>query len=266
MNWAGLGYYSRARNLHAAAKIFEKKGFAKSYVQLLEIPGLGPYTARAVASFSFSEAVGVLDGNVIRFLSRYHAQKVEWWKPKDRAQLQSLADEWVIGHDSHDVNQALIEIGATICLPKNPACLICPVMKTCKSFKNKMTSSLPLQKPRRKMEMWMWEPILVTQKGKVAFTNDHGLPVLKKQLALPGPSRKIKGVPKEFDFKHTVTHHQFYVKIKSDKKYAGKEELEWLPLKDITRKSPTSLIKKVVEKSQNLSQKLASPPSAPFKR
>src|SRR5690606_1640191 len=77
--WSGLGYYSRARNLHKAAQHLATHGFSKSHKDLIKLSGFGPYTARAVASFAFSEPVGVLDGNVIRFLSRYHGLKLEWW-------------------------------------------------------------------------------------------------------------------------------------------------------------------------------------------
>lgn len=245
--WAGLGYYSRARNLHKASLIIAKSGFPKSHSELMLLPGLGPYTARAVASFAFSEPVGVLDGNVTRFLSRYHGKKVEFWRPSERRKLQLLADQWVTNFDSHDVNQALIEVGATICTPSKPFCVLCPVAHSCWASRNRATERLPLSKPRRQLEHWIWEPVVAKMNHKIAFTKQHSLPVLKQQLALPGKSRKVAKAPKRFDFKHTVTHHNLYVRVIKSKKMTPAENMEWLHLKEIVKKSPASLIKKALE-------------------
>jgi A/G-specific adenine glycosylase len=133
-SWAGLGYYSRADNLHKAAKVLSETGFPKTHSELLEYPGFGPYTSRAVSSFAFRDEVGVLDGNVIRFLSRYHGLSIPWWENSSRLVLQEHADNWVKGSDSSQTNQALIEIGATICTPKSPSCLLCPVKGNCYAF------------------------------------------------------------------------------------------------------------------------------------
>ena len=95
-NWAGLGYYSRARNLHKAAKQISKMGeFPKEVDDLLALPGLGPYTARAVASIAFEKPAGVVDGNTIRVLSRFYDWKGEWWKTAGRLWVQETMDEWV---------------------------------------------------------------------------------------------------------------------------------------------------------------------------
>lgn len=243
--WSGLGYYSRARNLHACSQILAKTGFPKSWVELITLPGLGPYTSRAISSLAFSEPVGVLDGNVIRFLSRFHGQEIMWWKAGERAKLQAFADQWVAGFDSHDINQALIEIGATICLPIRPACLLCPVRNYCSAFQSKTTDVLPLMKPRRASEDWLWEPTVHWKSGRVGVTANHELPVLKNHLAWPGSVKRLKGPPKQFDFKHTVTHHNLYVRLKKPTVQTGK--LEWLTQSELIRKSPASLIQKVLE-------------------
>ncbi len=95
--WSGLGYYSRARNLHKAAKALAERRFPRRFEELIELPGFGPYTARAVASLAFGQEAGVLDGNVIRVLSRVHDLAEEWWKTSGRKKLQTLSDAWVQG-------------------------------------------------------------------------------------------------------------------------------------------------------------------------
>src|SRR6185312_12760226 len=94
--WSGLGYYSRARNLHKAAQaLVARGGFPQTHEELAEFPGFGPYTARSVASLAFDQAVGVVDGNVIRVLSRCEGEDWEWWRPNVRQQIQNRADAWV---------------------------------------------------------------------------------------------------------------------------------------------------------------------------
>ena len=116
--WAGLGYYSRARNLHKAAKILTTyKEFPQTYTELIKLPGFGDYTSRSVSSIAFKENVGVIDGNVIRVFSRRFNKPLEWCKTKDKKELQSLADSIVTDKDSSVINQALMELGATICTP-----------------------------------------------------------------------------------------------------------------------------------------------------
>ncbi|MCB0410907.1 MAG: A/G-specific adenine glycosylase, partial [Bdellovibrionales bacterium] len=90
--WAGLGYYSRARNLLKTAQILGRTGFPKTFEELLKLPGLGPYTARSISSLAFEQRVGVLDGNVIRVLSRLSGEAISWWTTEGRTKLQGWAD------------------------------------------------------------------------------------------------------------------------------------------------------------------------------
>jgi len=216
-HWAGLGYYSRARNIHTAAKQIKKNGFPISWKKWIELPGIGPYTSRAITSFSYSERVGILDGNVIRFLSRYHGLNLRWWTTKDRTIFQSRADKWADSNTVSEVNQALIEIGATICLSKSPKCLICPLMQSCVALKTDKIDSLPLLKKRKKQEHWLWEVVVYKNKGKFGVLKNNYAPWLKGQLIWPGKVKKLKSAPKKFVYKHSVTHHYIYVKIKESK-------------------------------------------------
>lgn len=127
--WSGLGYYRRARALHAAAKVVvnERKGdFPKTAAELRELPGVGRYTAAAIASIAFDEACAVVDGNVERVLARVTGNaelgREETWK---------IAEELVSRERPGDFNQAMMELGATVCVPAEPLCLVCPISKLC---------------------------------------------------------------------------------------------------------------------------------------
>ena len=151
--WSGLGYYSRARLLHRSAQELTKSGFPQKAELLLLLPGFGPYTSRAVSSLAFGERVGVLDGNVIRVLSRVMGQAAPWWQSKDRQRLQDLADQLVQEGDPSAINQGLMELGATVCTPQNPTCLLCPWSQRCVARKTEQVQNLPLKIPRKKVEV-----------------------------------------------------------------------------------------------------------------
>ncbi|QQP41941.1 hypothetical protein FKW44_016457, partial [Caligus rogercresseyi] len=133
--WSGLGYYSRAtRLLQGAQKIVELKEFPSSREKLLQIPGVGKYTASAVASIAFGEPVGVVDGNVTRVLCRLRAIGKDSSSKEVIDLLWRLVDDMVDKDRSGDFNQAIMELGATICTPKNPSCKTCPLRETCASY------------------------------------------------------------------------------------------------------------------------------------
>lgn len=248
-HWAGLGYYSRAKNLWKAAKLLnEERAFPKSHIELLEYPGFGPYTARAVASLAFGEEVGVLDGNVIRVLSRYLNASLPWWKTSERKRLQAAVDSWVKSGPSHEINQALMELGATICTPKNPACLLCPLQKGCRGLKGRNISRLPLARPRRKREIWLWRPRIYAKGKKIGLVRSHTLPFLKNHWVLPGPARRLNGKPKRFDFSHSITHHDIFVAIEKPKapRREDLKSLIWFNSDEVAAHAPSSLVKKAL--------------------
>lgn len=246
--WAGLGYYSRARNLHRAAQaLSQKKRFPKSHVELLELPGLGPYTARAVASLAFDESVGVVDGNVIRVLSRFYAEDWEWWQSKVKKQIQMRADEWVQGCSSADMNQALMELGRTICTPRQPSCLLCPLQKSCRALKHEQAHLLPKSKPRRAREIWWWQPQIEIQKGRIALTLNREIPFLKGQWLPPGRATQVKDPPKKFHYRHSITHHDIFVTVLHKTPKLKVSNSKWVDLKEIEQHVPASLVRKALQ-------------------
>ena len=150
--WQGLGYYSRARNLHACAKqiISEQAGsFPKSEEELLKLKGIGPYTAAAIAAQAFNLRANVVDGNVERVMARYF--KIEEKLPKAKKQLKEHAETLVPQRgDFHSYANAIMELGAKICTPKSPNCESCPVSKGCKALKHGTPTDYPKKQPKKK--------------------------------------------------------------------------------------------------------------------
>jgi A/G-specific adenine glycosylase len=148
--WAGLGYYARARNLHACAKIvaFELNGqFPRNEAELQKLPGVGPYTAAAIAAIAFDLPTAAVDGNAERVISRLYAIDVPLpaSKPLIRKQAQALVPRKRAG----DFAQAVMDLGATICTPKSPNCLVCPLSAFCEGFRRGIAALLP-RKPEKK--------------------------------------------------------------------------------------------------------------------
>jgi A/G-specific adenine glycosylase len=131
--WEGLGYYRRARNLQALAKAVAEihGGLPRDFEGLLALPGIGPYTAAAIGSISYDLPLAVLDGNVMRVLTRLLALRDDIALPRTRAKLQLVADAFIDRRDPATHNQAIMELGATICVPRKPLCLLCPLKRDC---------------------------------------------------------------------------------------------------------------------------------------
>ena len=151
--WAGLGYYSRARNVHRAARaIVERFGgqLPSTREELLELPGVGRYTAGAVASIAFDRPVPVLDGNVERVLARYLGVRKDVRSASVAAALWGAAADLVVGPEPGTLNQALMELGATLCRPRAPFCSGCPLRKDCSACRQGDADSLPKKAERTK--------------------------------------------------------------------------------------------------------------------
>lgn len=128
--WQGLGYYSRARNMHFTAKeITEKYNgiFPNDYTTILKLKGIGAYTAAAISSFAFNLLFAVVDGNVVRLLSRYFGISTAFDSAKGKKEFQLLAQKLLSKENSAEYNQAIMEFGALQCVPKSPNCNVCPL-------------------------------------------------------------------------------------------------------------------------------------------
>ena len=146
--WQGLGYYSRARNLHATAKsiIIELNGeFPKSYKELIKLKGVGDYTASAIASICFNEPTAVVDGNVYRVLARYDGLNTPINSTQGIKEFKALASQLIDKKKPGDYNQAIMEFGARQCRPKNPDCNVCAFNTSCVALQNNLIDALPIK-------------------------------------------------------------------------------------------------------------------------
>lgn len=244
--WAGLGYYSRARNLHRSAQALQARGgFPRTFEELIELPGFGPYTARSVASLAFDQNVGVVDGNVIRVLARFYGAEWDWWQNKTRMEIQKLADLWVRDVSAYEMNQALMELGRTICAPKQVTCLMCPLRTDCVAFKSDRIGSIPKPKPRREREVWVWEPEVHRKNGKLLLERNSDISFLKGHWILPGEARQVKTKPAKFDYKHSITHHDIYVTLKNPRAKSSAQS-KWVAHHEVRQYAPTSLVHKAI--------------------
>jgi A/G-specific adenine glycosylase len=152
--WEGLGYYSRGRNLHQAAKMVVDKfegSIPSDYNTITELKGIGPYTAAAVLSIAFDKKHAVVDGNVIRVLTRYYGIEEDIRSGKTKKKIQSFADDLIPFDKPGDFNQAVMELGATVCTPKNPLCNQCPLSSDCVAYQTVKTETIPYKSPAKKI-------------------------------------------------------------------------------------------------------------------
>jgi len=174
--WQGLGYYSRARNLHNTAKLvaFELDGiFPNNYRELLQLKGVGEYTAAAIASFSYNEVVPVVDGNVFRVLSRYFDIETDIASSGAKKEFSELAKE-LIPHDKPALfNQAIMEFGALQCVPKNPDCERCVLNSGCLALQKNKVGQLPVKLKKTKVRNRYFNYLV--------FSDDNGHYVLRKR-------------------------------------------------------------------------------------
>jgi A/G-specific adenine glycosylase len=184
--WAGLGYYARARNLIACARqVAAQGGFPRTEAELRMLPGLGSYTAAAIAAIAFEERAVVVDTNVARVVARYHGVEQPLYQSRD--EIRDLADAMTPANRPGDFAQAVMDLGATICRPKNPDCLRCPLADGCKAFASGSPEAFPapkqrLGRPHRQGIAW-W----IERDGCVWLVRRPAKGMLGAMAALPGP-------------------------------------------------------------------------------
>jgi A/G-specific adenine glycosylase len=168
--WSGLGYYRRARMLHAAAQDVERERggiLPRTAAELLGIRGIGRYTAGAVASIAWGEAVAVVDGNVARVLARLFAIDADLGKGPGLKRIWALADSLVVREDASSWNQALMELGAVTCTPRRPQCASCPVECECQARARGLTEELPRARVRKAPELVRRVGFVLESKGRI---------------------------------------------------------------------------------------------------
>jgi A/G-specific adenine glycosylase len=264
--WSGLGYYRRARMLHAAAKVVvgERDGkFPASAEELRELPGVGRYTAAAIASIAFGEPVAVVDGNVERVLQRVSGERLageELW----------LAAEGLLDHERPgDFNQAMMELGATVCTPRAPACLTCPVVELCATRGEMAGGAKPARQKKKEIHYaldyrsgsvflvqrptdtrlmaGMWELPEIPSAAKAPSNGAVEFAALK---AL-GQPRATRGDIADacLTLKHSITVTDYTVRVwrRSAPLRAGGK---WIPVDKLARVALTGLARKILRKAE----------------
>lgn len=213
-HWEGLGYYARARNLHKAAKalVSDFAGEIPSrYDEFLSLPGVGPYTAAAVLSIAYQVPKGVVDGNVIRVLSRLFTLDAPPTHPAMQRLLQRVMDTLVPHDTPGDFNQAVMELGATVCTPKSPSCPSCPLNTLCAGWQAGTPTRWPSPKPRKEVPVVdVVVGILRNERGEWLMQRRAEDTMLGGMWELPGgkvePDEKAEGaVVREFEEELGIT-------------------------------------------------------------
>lgn len=237
--WQGLGYYSRARNLHKTAQIVASDfggNFPDKYTYLLKLKGVGEYTAAAIASFSFNEAVPVVDGNVFRVLARYFDIETDIANASAKKEFVALAYELMPKDDPATFNQAIMEFGALQCVPKNPDCEICPLQSGCLALQLKKVNQLPVKSKKAKAKNRFFNYIVVSddenktiiqkRTAKGIWHNLYEFPLIETQDEvdfdfivqklqpdfLPNPVVSISELS-PISAVHKLTHQHLYIKF-----------------------------------------------------
>ena len=245
--WSGLGYYSRARNLQKAAKqIVERGGFPSVYDGIRSLAGIGDYTAAAIASIAFGLSHAALDGNVVRVMARVLAESGDAKSPAIRKRLRQAAQDRLDRRDPGGFNQALMELGATVCLPRAPKCLLCPVAGLCEARAIGSVEKYPIlgRKQGRK-------PVKMS-----LFLGENKAKLLLRQR--PETDRRMAGFwefPESLDgtrgrslgtFRHSIVNHDYEVEVRHVVVKKAPAGLKWLPVADLDNIPLTTVSKKAL--------------------
>ena len=272
--WEGLGYYSRARNLQRAARLIVKEhsgNFPQRSDAVIALPGIGRYTAGAICSIAFNQPQPVLDGNVIRVLTRLFGIAGNPKERRTNERLWQLAGELVTSAQRRDggcshLNQSLMELGATVCLPQNPQCPKCPLRKDCVALKGGRIDRLPNLPARAKTTARRFMAFVVNDRERFLVRQRPGGVVNQGLWEFPnvevtnGEGRHPQSVAKEFlnvslasgdslfTIRHSITRYRIAVDVflgsARDKVKSG----HWLTLKEIDARALTSAHRKIFDR------------------
>jgi A/G-specific adenine glycosylase len=263
-SWSGLGYYRRVRQMQAAAKqvMTECSGvFPKAHDELLGLPGIGAYTAAAIASISFAGPHAVVDGNVIRVLTRLYDEPGDIGRGKTLARIRDLAQcliEAVPPRSAGQFNQAVMELGAMLCMPRSPRCLLCPVSSFCQARANGVELHRPVKRKKERIER-LAMVVAIVRRGSSLLLRQRPADA----SLMPGfwelPERTAPKLEKDCfadlgiecmeeagTFRHNITCHEYRgtvhlgrsaAKPKGGYRWISSKRLDTLPLTTTTRKA-----------------------------
>ena len=270
--WAGLGYYSRARNLHACARAIvarPDKAFPRSEAELRELPGIGPYTAAAIASIAFGQLASPVDGNVERVVARLFA--VESPMPAAKAELRVLAATLTPARRPGDFAQAMMDLGATVCTPRRPSCLMCPLNRLCKAAALGRADELPRRTAKAERPTRYGIAFLALREdGRVLLRRRPDTGLLARMIEVPSTEwadddpdlqASLQSAPVKADWwqvpgaiMHPFTHFKLELVVMRAviavdtplTFWAAQERCLWVPRRDLKGQALPSVMRKII--------------------
>ena len=271
--WQGLGYYARARNMYKCAQqivaSYDGK-FPRTSALLSKLPGIGPYTAAAIATIAFEEKITPVDGNVIRVLSRLFA--IQDPLPSGMKRIFSLAQTLTPSYRRGDFAQALMDLGATICTPRKPQCFLCPWLKSCQGFQQGIAEALPEKKPKAvKPTRYAVAFVISHADGSILLSRRQEKGLLGGMIAVPTTPWRNEDYPLEEaltscplrcmwkekikEVTHVFTHFNFRVRVCYGSVLEDSPRLPpdsfWVKPEDFPKMALPTLMKKILYPSKN---------------
>ncbi len=241
--WSGLGYYSRARSLHRGAKLIASEGLPSDFAGVRALPGAGPYTAAAIASIALGLPHAAVDGNVIRVISRLTNDASESSSRVARLRFLEFADRLLSPRRPGDFNQAMMELGATVCLPRNPLCGECPVRRYCAAQAAGTAANLPVRLKSHGVKRVELDLVILQREGSVFLLRRADS---ERRMAgfLELPSKQLfpkLRATKRSQFRHQIVNDRFTVRVWTAAPPTALPDGEWLRL-DALGASPLTTI------------------------
>ena len=271
--WSGLGYYRRARHLHqAAVAVAQMPGarFPEDYARLRTLPGIGDYTARAVLSIAFNQPYAVLDGNVARVVARLCSLSGNLHLPRFRSAVEAELTGLLSRREPGNFNQAMMELGQTICLPRGPRCWVCPLAKWCSGYQSGHPEEFPLPRPRRAAESHHLAVAVLRRATRVALMRGLGDGLLDDLWNFPAafgatPAQALESLQEKLrrlirapltlgesvaEFRHNITYRSIRGLIYSAEspRSARHSLLQWFEIRDLPQSAISQLARKVLQK------------------
>jgi A/G-specific adenine glycosylase len=247
--WSGLGYYSRARNMRTAARQIVAAGeFPSEFGAIRSLPGIGDYTAAAIASIAFGQHCAVLDGNVMRVIARVENDASDISSAGARRRFQRTAQQWLDPAAPGEFNQAMMELGATICLPRDPQCPQCPIAASCAARRAGVQDRLPVKLRKQEPQRVRGAVAVVRKNGRLLlWQRSRTASRMRGFWELPAPDQ-LPGFQLASGcgrIRHAITRHRYELLVVSGTvpraprgfRWVAPEELSRIPLSTTARKA-----------------------------
>ncbi len=249
--WSGLGYYDRARSLRRAAQQIAAAGaFPNQYETIRGLPGVGEYTAAAISSIAFGLPHAVVDGNVLRVVARVENDPADIGAARTRERFREVAQDWLDPRSPGPFNEAMMELGATVCLPRNPLCLLCPLAPACRAFAEGTVDQLPV-KLRRTEPVQIESLLLVVRQGERVLLRQREADARRMAGFWELPEREQ--LPRAHvgrrlgRFRHTITHHHYTFAVAEAAASTARPPFRWFAPGDLGHIPLSTTARKALE-------------------